>query len=332
MFNFYKYYIIIIMVIIMVITLKTSEKTKNMMLEFYEEMRREKKTQYALFQADDGDTVVTLYTSGKAVFQGNDADIASEYWIETEKINSGTAIVTNSDDKSKKTLKAEEKKELSIYHNVNSVGSDEVGTGDYFGPIVVTSTYVTKEDVAYLDELGVMDSKKITDEKIMKIAPLIAKRVKYKSIILNNIDYNKFHSTDYNMNKIKAILHNKVLFQMINEEHPKYDYIIVDEFAKENRYYEYIKDSTNIQRDITFMTKAEDKCLSVACASIISLYLFIQEFDKMCDSLHLPLPKGAGSEVDKMGMEIVEKYGEEKLKEVAKLNFMNTTRILKNRI
>ena len=316
----------------MVITLKTCKKTQDMMKEFYEEMRREKTPQYSEFQADDGDTVVTLYTSGKAVFQGVDADIASEYWIETEKINSGTAIVTNSDDKSKKTLTKEEKKEASIYHNVNSVGSDEVGTGDYFGPIVVTSTYVTKDDVAYLDELGVMDSKKITDEKIMKIAPLIAKRVKYKSIILNNTDYNKFHSKDYNMNKIKAILHNKVLYQMINEEHPKYDYIIVDEFAKENRYYEYIKDSTNIQRNITFMTKAEDKCLSVACASIISRYLFIQEFDKLSDELHIPLPKGAGSEVDKIGMEIVEKYGEEKLYSVAKLNFMNTTRILKNRI
>ena len=316
----------------MVITLKTCKKTQDMMKEFYEEMRREKTPQYSFFQADDGDTVVTLYTSGKAVFQGNDADIASDYWIETEKLNSGTAIVTNSDDKSKKTLKSEEKKETSIYHNVNSVGSDEVGTGDYFGPVVVTSAYVTKDDVAYLDELGVMDSKKITDEKIMKIAPLIAKRVKYKSIILNNSDYNKFHSKDYNMNKIKAILHNKVLFQMINEEHPKYDYIIVDEFAKENRYYEYIKDSTNIQRGITFMTKAEDKCLSVACASIISRYLFIQEFDKLSDELHIPLPKGAGSEVDKIGQEIVEKYGEEKLYSVAKLNFMNTTRILKNRI
>ena len=314
----------------MVITLKTCKKTQDMMKEFYEEMKREKTPQYAEFQAQDGDTVVTLYTSGKAVFQGNDADIASEYWVETEKINSGTAIVTNSDDKSKKTLKAEEKKEVSIYHNVNSVGSDEVGTGDYFGPIVVTSCYVTKEDVSFLDELGVMDSKKITDEKIMKIAPQIAKKIKYKSIILNNPDYNKFHSKDYNMNKIKAILHNKVLYQMINEEHPKYDYIIVDEFAKENRYYEYIKDSTNIQRNITFMTKAEDKCLSVACASIISRYLFIQEFDKLCDMIHIPLPKGAGSEVDKIGMEIVEKYGEEKLFEVAKLNFMNTSRILKN--
>ena len=316
----------------MTITLKTSTKTQEAMKEFYQDMMREKTPQYSFFQADDGDTVVTLYTSGKAVFQGNDADIASEYWIETEKINSGTAVVTNSEDKSKKTLTKEEKKEQSIYHNINSVGSDEVGTGDYFGPVVVTSAYVTKDDVKYLDELGVMDSKKISDEKIMKIAPLIAKRVKYKSLILNNADYNKVHSKDYNMNKIKAILHNKVLYQMIHEENPKYDYIIVDEFAKENRYYDYIKDSTNIQKDITFMTKAEDKCLSVACASIISRYLFIKEFDKLCDSIHIPLPKGAGPEVDKIGTEIVEKYGEEKLYEVAKLNFMNTSRILKNRI
>ncbi len=316
----------------MVITLKTSEKTKNMMLEFYEEMRREKTPQYALFQADDGETVVTLYESGKAVFQGKDADLASDYWIETEKINSGKAIVTNSEDKSKKTLVSEKKEVKGSFHNVNSVGSDEVGTGDYFGPIVVTSTYVTKDDVEFLDNLGVMDSKKISDEKILKIAPQIAKRVKYKSIILSNKEYNNNHSKEYNMNKIKAILHNKVLYQMINEEKPKYDYIIVDEFAREQKYYDYIKECPNIQKGITFMTKAEDKCLSVACASIISRYLFLKEFDKLSDSLHIPLPKGAGADVDKIGQEIVEKYGREKLEEVAKLNFLNTSRILKTSI
>ena len=316
----------------MVITLKTCEKTRNMMLEFYEEMRREKTPQYALFQADDGETVVTLYESGKAVFQGKDADLASDYWIETEKINSGKAIVTNSEDKSKKTLTSEKKEVKGSFHNVNSVGSDEVGTGDYFGPIVVTATYVTKDDVEFLDNLGVMDSKKISDEKILKIAPQIAKRIKYKSIILSNKEYNSNHSKEYNMNKIKAILHNKVLYQMINEEHPKYDYIIVDEFAREQKYYDYIKESTNIQKGITFMTKAEDKCLSVACASIISRYLFLKEFDKLSDSLHIPLPKGAGQEVDKIGQEIVEKYGREKLEEVAKLNFLNTSRILKTSI
>ena len=49
---------------------------------------------------------------------------------------------------------------------------------------------------------------------------------------------------------------------------------------------------------------------------------------KLSDELHIPLPKGAGENVDKIGEEIVEKYGEEKLKEIAKLNFKNTQKIL----
>lgn len=310
-----------------VITLKTTKKTQDMMENFYKDLMRPKTPQYAKFQADDGDTVVTLYESGKAVFQGKDADLSSDYWIETEKINSGKAEITDSSKKTKET-QTKDKIDYSKFHNINSVGSDEVGTGDYFGPIVVTSCYVTTNDIEFLDNLGVCDSKKITDEKILKIAPEIAKRVKYKSIILSNKEYNKYHRNEYNMNKIKAIMHNKVLYQMINEEHPNYDYIIVDEFAKEHKYYEYIKDSTNIQRDITFMTKAEDKCLSVACASIISRYLFLKEFDKLSDSLHIPLSKGASPEVDKQGEEIVNTYGKEKLEECAKLNFMNTNRIL----
>ena len=107
----------------MTITLKTCEKTRDMMLEFYEDLRREKTPQYALFQAVDGDTVVTLYTSGKAVFQGRDADLASDYWIQTERIHSGYASVTNSEDKKNDK---KDKKEKNIfekdYMHVNSVG------------------------------------------------------------------------------------------------------------------------------------------------------------------------------------------------------------------
>ena len=179
-----------------------------------------------------------------------------------------------------------------------------------------------------LEKLGIGDSKKIDDEKIKKIAPEIAKLVKYKSVILTNKEYNEKHTKDTNMNKIKAILHNRVLYQMVHDEKVKYDYIIVDEFARENRYYEYLNDQPVIQKDITFLTKAEDISPAVACASIISRYLFLQEFDKLCDSIHIPLPKGAGKDVDEIGEEVVEKYGEETLKEIDKVNFKNTDRIL----
>ena len=188
--------------------------------------------------------------------------------------------------------------------------------------------HLEKEDIPYLESLGVGDSKKIDDSKILKIAPEIAKRVKYRSIILSNKEYNEKYAKDINMNKIKAIMHNKVLYQLMVEEKPEVDYIIVDEFAREARYYEYLRDVRDVQRGITFITKAEDKNLAVASGSIISRYIFLKEFDKLCDSIHIPLPKGAGKDVDTIGEEVVEKYGKDKLKEIAKFNFKNTDRIL----
>ena len=309
----------------MTITVKVTEKTKDMMLEFYDDLKRDKTPEYSLFQADDGDTVVTLYTSGKAVFQGRDADLASEYWIETERINAGKVEYTNSDKKEKKVIENKKPYEKD-YMYCNAVGSDEVGTGDYFGPIVVTASFVKQDDISYLKELGVADSKKLTDDKMLEIAPKIAKRIKYKSIVLNDQDYNKYHK-EYNMNKVKAILHNKVLYEIMQEELPV-DYVIVDQFVNGNKYYEYLKESKNVQRGITFITKAEDKNLAVAASSIISRYIFLKEFKKLEDSLGLVLPKGASEEVDKVGREIVEKYGKEKLSMVAKLSFKNTERIL----
>lgn len=308
----------------MTITVKVSDKTKKQMIEYFEDLKREKTPPYATFQAVDGDTVVTLYNSGKAVFQGRDADLASQFWIETEKINVGSVDFTNSNEKKK-----DKSKDIttSKYMYINSVGSDEVGTGDYFGPIVVSSSYVKKDDVDYLKELGVMDSKKITDEKILEIAPKIIKKVKYKSLVLTNKDYNKFNK-DYNMNKIKAIMHNKVLYQMINEEHPVIDAIIVDQFAEKYVYYNYLKDTNLVQRNITFMTKAEDKNMAVACSSIISRYIFIQEFNKISKNVGFNLPKGAGNKVDEIGKLIVQKYGKEILESIAKLNFKNTEKIL----
>lgn len=296
------------------VVIKVNDELKNKMMEYYKDKMRDKKIPYTVFQAKDGDTVVTMYESGKVMFQGVSADVDAARW-EVEKGNT---------EEEKERKKREDKK----YYNCNSVGSDEVGTGDYFGPIVVSAAYVKKEDIPYLEELKVGDSKRIEDEVILEIAPKIAKRITYRSIILDNEEYNEKYNKDINLNKIKAILHNKMLYKLIHEENPKYDYIIVDEFARERRYYNYLIGQDEVQRNITFITKAEDKNMAVACASIISRYLFLKEFDKLCDKVHVPLPKGAGKDVDKAGEELVEKYGKDILKSVSKLNFRNTQRIL----
>lgn len=300
------------------VVIRVTDKTKEKMIKYYEDKKRDKVIPYVVFQAKDADTVITMYESGKVMFQGVSADIDANMWRDI--------------DGQSKVNKEEIKKNDNKYYYSSAIGSDEVGTGDYFGPIVVTSCYVSKDDIEFVESLGIKDSKKLDDEKILKIAPELIKKIKYKSLIMTNSEYNAKYSTSYNINKIKAIMHNKVLWRMVNEEHPEYDYIIVDEFAREQRYYEYLNGNPAIQRDITFITKAEDKNLAVASASVISRYIFLKEFDKISDSLHIPLPKGAGKEVDEIGKEVVETYGKDKLKEIAKINFKNTERILELRI
>lgn len=307
----------------MTIVFKVSDNIKPLMLEFYKDRMEPKTPPYALFQVKDYDCVTTLYESGKVMFQGIGADIEASYWIEEERIKNGRIIDITGKEKTKKEDFKEEKK---VYINTNSIGSDEVGTGDFFGPIVVTATYVAKENFEFLTNLGVRDSKKITDDKIKKIAPEIIKKIPYSTYILTNTSYNKNWSEDLNMNKIKAILHNKVLATMKNKN-CDYDKIVVDQFVYPSKYYEHIKDAKDKVTNITFMTKAEDKCLSVACASIISRYIFLGEMKKMSEELGMEIPKGAGPNVDEVGINIVKQYGFDKLKEVAKLNFKNKDKI-----
>lgn len=315
----------------MTITLKVSENTKQKMIEYFADKKRPKTPAYAVFQADEADTVVTLYESGKAVFQGVSADIDAAMWKEVEKnLNPGKKIEeTNSEKKEKKEKKElspeQERFEKKVYQS-NSIGSDEVGTGDYFGPIVVTAAYVAKENIPFLEELGVKDSKKLNDEKILEIVPKLIKKIPYYSIVLSNEKYNLHRNEDINMNKMKAILHNQALAHLINEQ-TNIDYVVVDQFAKPYVYYNYLKDAGNVIRNITFMTKAEDKCLSVACASLISRFIFLKEFRKLEDKVDAFLPKGAGEKVDEVALRLVKKHGIEILNEIAKLNFKNTEKI-----
>ena len=304
------------------ITLKVSDNTMEKMAEYFEDKKRLKTPPYAVFQADEADTVVTLYQSGKAVFQGISADIDANLWSQMEKNlnpNKNVDMKVASNEKKKET-----KKNSKVYY-ANTIGSDEVGTGDYFGPIVVTASYVTKEDIPFLESLGIKDSKKMTDEQILKITPQIIKKIPYYTMTLSNKEYNQRHS-EYNMNAMKAILHNKALLEM-TKQYKGYDYIVVDQFAEKYVYYNYLRKVPNVQRNITFITKAEDQCLSVACSAIISRYIFIKEFDKLSKKYNQTLPKGAGPIVDEIGAKLVKEYGIDVLNEIAKTNFKNTEKI-----
>lgn len=308
------------------IVFKVSDNVKSKMLDFYKDKMRPKTPPYAVFQADDADTIITLYESGKVMFQGISADIDAALWRDMEyHLNKRQVDITPSESKKKDK---DEKIKTTKYFSQNTAGSDEVGTGDYFGPIVVTACYVNKGDIPFLQELKVGDSKKIDDNTIRKLAPKIIKKIKYESIILDNESYNKYYKNNFNMNKIKSILHNKVLYKLVNSNSLEIDSIVIDQFVNKNKYYEYISDTPYLVKNITFLTKAEDQVPSVACASIISRYIFLNEIDKMSKQLGHDIPKGAGIEVDNFAKMIVNEKGKDILNKYVKLNFKNTEKIL----
>lgn len=64
------------------IVLKVNKEVQDKMIEYYTPKKRDKQIPYVLLQADDNDTVITMYTSGKVMFQGVSADVDAMMWQE----------------------------------------------------------------------------------------------------------------------------------------------------------------------------------------------------------------------------------------------------------
>ncbi|MBE6156027.1 MAG: ribonuclease HIII [Firmicutes bacterium] len=302
------------------IVFKLSDNLKNKFIKFYEPFKCEKNPPYSVFQAKNYDVTITLYESGKVMFQGIGADIEASIWIDAERRLNGKTITTD-----QKKEKKEVEKEENFFLYSSTIGSDETGCGDAFGPVVVAATYVSKENIEFLKSLGVKDSKQINDDKIKQIAPEIIKNIPYVCFILNNKTYNENYQ-NINMVKLKCILHNKVLCSLIEKYQPVYTHCVVDQFVNEKKYYEYLADVPKKVTNISFYTKGESKCMAVAAASIIARYTFLSQMQKLENEYGYLLPKGAGSVVDEQIKKIIQEKGKDYLTNFAKLNFKNFTK------
>jgi len=292
------------------ITLKLNENQINKLINTYKDNLNSKIPQYAKYLLIVENCRITVYNSNKVLFQGKDALIYASAF--------DSSLVEENKNKKEKSKK--------IPNNpnslVNTAGSDEVGTGDYFGPVVVCAAIVTKEDISKLESYNITDSKKLTDEYILEIAPKIMKFIKYSCLVLGNKKYNEIHKK-YNLNAIKAILHNQVYLNLAkSNQMPKYCY--VDQFAAKPLYFRYLNDQPEIYKDLIFETKAESKYIAVAVASMIARYTFLIKWEEINKFYEIDFHKGAGDKVNKDAIKFVEKYGRNRLNEVAKVHFKNT--------
>ena len=204
------------------------------------------------------------------------------------------------------------------------IGIDESGKGDYFGPLVIAAVHVAPESEPDLRLMEVRDSKRISDGRILEMAPDIKLVCRHSIVAIGPERYNELYKKIKNLNRLLAWGHARALENLL--EQVNCELAIADQFGDErfvlNALQEKGKRIRLIQR-----TKAESD-LAVAAASILARAEFLLRLKRLSDEIGLALPKGASPQVELAGRMIVKKHGAERLGTVAKLHFRTTQAVL----
>ena len=159
----------------------TQEQINNL-IDHYADCEIFTTNNYTLFRAKIKSSTLSIYTTGKCLIQGNDCNIV--YKEICQLLNIKYDCDTNND----------EHNDINDNYNIElyktNIGNDEVGTGDFFGPIVVCSACVNEDNYLIVKRLNVKDSKALNDEKIKRIASVLIESIPYSVTILSNEKYN----------------------------------------------------------------------------------------------------------------------------------------------
>ncbi|WP_080874189.1 ribonuclease HIII [Oceanobacillus timonensis] len=300
------------------IVLKISADKIKQMKQHYQAYL-EKTPQAAVFRAKTPNAVITAYHSGKVLFQGSAPEKESSRW----KDASAAA--------EPKKAKHSPSVDTTIFQK-SHIGSDESGTGDYFGPITVAAVFADKEQQLQLKQLGVEDSKHLRDDFIHQLAQKIVKLpISYTILRLENEKYNRLQNKGWSQGKMKAMLHHHAIDKLIKKLNgTAYDGIVIDQFCTPAVYKRYLQsEALKLHDHTTFITKAESHSINVAAASILARARFVTAMDKLSEEAGIALPKGASSTVDKAAAKYIRTHGEKQLGHVAKLHFANTEKAKK---
>lgn len=200
------------------------------------------------------------------------------------------------------------------------IGVDESGKGDYFGPLVVAACYVGPEHLAELE--GVKDSKKLTDKMALFLAGKIRAVCPHSVIAIGPSKYNQLYADIGNLNRLLAWGHARAIENVL-EERPC-ELVISDQFADPKGLLARLFERG---RQVTLESRVRAEAdPAVAAASILARAGFLRGLERLGKDFGIDLPKGA-TNVIPVARQFVDKFGRDRLREVAKLHFKTTSQI-----
>ncbi|MGZ8373483.1 MAG: ribonuclease HIII [Nitrospira sp.] len=207
---------------------------------------------------------------------------------------------------------------------IERIGIDESGKGDYFGPLVIAAVFVDATAQGELRLMQVRDSKKISDGRILEMAPDIKTICPHSVIAIGPPKYNELYAKIRNLNRLLAWGHAKALETLL--ERVTCERAISDQFGNERLILNVLQEKG---RKIVLeqRTKAESD-LAVAAASILARAEFLLRLKRLSSEVGTTLPKGASPAVELAAKMVIKKHGQERLGTVAKLHFKTTKAVL----
>jgi ribonuclease HIII len=210
------------------------------------------------------------------------------------------------------------------------IGTDESGKGDYFGPLVSAGVYVDEQSAKDLIKCGVKDSKKLSDSKNLELAWEIARICKGRFAIIEispekyNDLYEQFRKEKKKLNTLLAWGHAKAIEEILSKVDCKV--AIADQFGDESFILGKLQEKGKKLKLIQ-QHKAEQN-IAVAAASILARARFLEKLSRLSNEYKIDLPKGASQIVIENARKVVNMYGKETLRKVAKLHFKTTTAVV----
>ena len=212
------------------------------------------------------------------------------------------------------------------------MGADETGVGDYLSPLVAAAVFVPHQNVKKLIAMGITDSKKITDKKIMELAKKVQRLVIFSIKHLTQSGYNKLNTT-FNAHELKMFLHLANINNIENKVND-IDLIIIDKFANQDSIKMYVNnllsknfDFKPINNKIKLIKKGEMEHVAVATASILARNKLLSLMAEQNKKWNDVFPLGTNQIVENFTINFVKKHGQNKLGEIAKLKFKTTKKL-----